>query len=240
MGLLLPALGATRQAGQQSVCASNLRQLVLGNTAYADDHEEHFVPAAEDIFERGGGLKRWHGTRADPRGAFKASRGPLARYLGAGTGVRQCPALPKEQIAVGFEAGNGGYGYNRHYLGGRADLFGFTPRAARTTAATYDIMMPSQTVMFCDTAFLQGRRPRYELIEYSFCEPPMPVGLSAFGRLSPSIHFRHLEATANVGWADGHVDPQPMTFTDPPDNPVRLRFGLGWFGPQNNAWFDLN
>ena len=93
--------------------------------------------------------------------------------------------------------------------------------------------------MFTDAAFLRGRSPSYELIEYSFAEPPAPIGAGFGVRPSPSIHFRHEKTTANAAWVDGHVSAQVMSFTDPPGSAVRLRFGLGWFGPDGNAWFDL-
>lgn len=38
MGLLLPSLGAARRMAQQSGCQSNLRQMALGLTAFATDH----------------------------------------------------------------------------------------------------------------------------------------------------------------------------------------------------------
>jgi len=39
VGILLPALGAARDAARRTVCASNLRQLAIAATAYASDNE---------------------------------------------------------------------------------------------------------------------------------------------------------------------------------------------------------
>ncbi len=39
LGLLLPSLGAAREAGRTTVCASNLRQLSLASVAYAGDYK---------------------------------------------------------------------------------------------------------------------------------------------------------------------------------------------------------
>lgn len=45
VGLLLPALGAAREAGRRSTCLSNLRQLAIAGSAYsADTRKELFIP----------------------------------------------------------------------------------------------------------------------------------------------------------------------------------------------------
>ncbi|MFA5393988.1 MAG: type II secretion system protein [Candidatus Ratteibacteria bacterium] len=43
-GLLLPALSKAREAGRTAVCISNLRQLVLAATMYADDNDGYYMP----------------------------------------------------------------------------------------------------------------------------------------------------------------------------------------------------
>ena len=98
--------------------------------------------------------------------------------------------------------------------------------------------------MFADTAMakLDNRTPYY--LEYSFAEPPYFVFAGevreSWGFSSPSIHFRHGQ-TANVGWADGHVDRQAMISYD--KNNVygvnSSRMSLGWFGVLENTYFDL-
>ncbi len=107
---------------------------------------------------------------------------------------------------------------------------------------------------------------RFSLIEYSFAEPPFTV---YSGRpvtefyMSPSIHFRHGMGTAlvargssltesrgpspesryraNIGWADGHIDPRQMAQFDR-ENAYGVHstgVKLGWFEPINNTPFDL-
>jgi prepilin-type processing-associated H-X9-DG protein len=94
--------------------------------------------------------------------------------------------------------------------------------------------------MFADTAMSNDGRT---LIEYSFAEPPFTVSkgraVTSF-YMSPSIHFRH-KARANVGWADGHIEPHRMAEFD--DKNVygadSAEMNLGWFEPIDNTPFDL-
>ncbi len=44
IGLLLPALGKARESGRQAVCLSNMRQLMIGFHAYANDYK--VIPGA--------------------------------------------------------------------------------------------------------------------------------------------------------------------------------------------------
>ncbi len=101
--------------------------------------------------------------------------------------------------------------------------------------------------MFTDAAYLQQTSSGRAMIEYSFCEPPYwdmpgPAGMSY--RPNPTIHFRHL-GTVSVGWSDGHVSWEPMTFSGDYQThsgasagEAKQR-GLGWFGPESNELFDL-
>lgn len=247
LGLLLPALGSARETGRGAVCLSNLRQLVLANSSYAQDNAGFYVPAAENIFTDN--LKRWHGTRntpgtgTDPDNTFDPTRGPLANYIGRTGDVRHCPTF-EDQIdhdAPGFELGTGGYGYNNAYIGGRNDLFGTHPKSANHTAHADEVQQPTGTIMFTDAAFFKTVAGRNLLIEYSFAETPWVQQFPnqpPTQRHAPSIHFRH-KNNAHTAWADGHVTGETMDFTNPQFEVFYRRLGFGWFGPQSNELFDL-
>jgi len=252
MALLLPALGSARESGRSAVCLSNLRQLALANSAYAEDFSGFYVPASEDIFVGLGGTKRWHGERNAPGNAanpadntFDPACGPLADYMGTTGEVRFCPTfdgmIDHGAAAVSFEAGTGGYGYNRAYIGGRNDLYGSSPAAAMHTARTDDPDTPVETVMFTDAAFFNFNGGRAQLIEYSFSETPFTQqfpGPPSTLRPAPSIHFRHHKNTHAV-WADAHASSETMGFTNPQFEDFYRDLGLGWFGPESNELFDL-
>ncbi len=247
LGLLLPALGAARESGRGAVCLSNLMQLTLANSVYAEDNKSYYVPAAFDIYEAN--LMRWHGRREQAysgsieQRTFDPQQGPLADYIGAQGRVRFCPTFDDliDHDAPRFEAGAGGYGYNNAYLGGRNDLFGTNPKSAKHTARTEDVADPTATVMFADAAFYKTVSGRTLLIDYSFAETPwvqqfpqLPPTL----RHAPSIHFRH-RGLADVAWADGHVAGQTMDFTHPDFEDFYRQLGFGWFGDDSNNLFDL-
>ena len=66
MALIVPALSASREAARSTICSSNVRQLHLANTLYANENDQAYVLAAEDLTVGFGGTKRWHGTRNSP------------------------------------------------------------------------------------------------------------------------------------------------------------------------------
>ena len=234
--LLLPAISAGKEAARSARCKSNLRQLFLANVMYADDWD-CYVPAAEDIWTTN--LKRWHGTRKDTSSSFDAVKGPLTRYLGSSR-VRECPTFRNYRTSAAanaFEASCGGYGYNIRGVGSRVYFLGICDEAYRIGMGAGAIKNPSDTVMFCDTAFPQPYgNPQY-VIEYSFAEAPKFVsGVPPVesGNAKPSIHFRH-NGKANVIWCDGHVSDHELTAAGGPQS---AKFDIGWFGPVNNTPFD--
>jgi len=245
MGLLLPALGAARGQARGVVCRSQLRQLLLANIGYAQEHDSHLVPAASDMWDNAG-LRRWHGTRVHRDVAFDPNGSPLAAYLQEGD-VKDCPTLQRF-LASGswhsnFERGGGGYGYNLTYLGSRIwdrTFAGRFQQAYRHTTSLLEVKQPSGTLMFADTAMSQDS---VNLIEYSFAEPPHAVlGGQVYDavRMSPSIHFRH-RGHASVGWVDGHVDARQAVLQGDRNayGASSTTMGLGWFAPLNNTPFDL-
>jgi len=246
MAVLVPALASARSCAKRLMCKSNIRQLVLANVAYAGENDGFFVPAAADMWDRGG-LRRWHGVRESLDAPFEPAGGPLAGYLADGK-VKNCPEdvdfYQAGSWAGSFEKGCGGYGYNMVYIGSRTWQAGAGPGDYRDayarTARCTEVRKPDETLMFADTAIsTDGRR----YIEYSFAEPPFMVlaGKVVPGMyMSPSIHFRH-GGRANVGWVSGRLDSRRMA-------PLERTsvygvdsggLGLGWFDPVDNTAFDL-
>ena len=243
--MLLPALGAAREAARSAVCKSNLRQLFFANELYAENSGGYYVPAAADITSGFGGHWRWHGWRPaasvspDPYlNTFQPAKGPLAPYIGGDGAVKRCPSIDgliDANAANAFEAGCGGYGYNARGVGSGDYLYGQgDPRSSVSGVPRKMLTQPGRTVMFTDAAFRQTG----VLIEYSFAEsryfaawsePETDRSMVA----TPSIHFRHAGA-ANVVWCDGHVTEERLTLEYAA---AWTALGLGWFGPDDNSLF---
>lgn len=265
IGVLAPSLGGARDAARSTLCASNLRQLVLASDTYAGDHRDRYAPGAADFAAN---LERWHGSRARVGDSFTcaAGRGALTPYLtdepGVSIAIRTCPAFVPTQLAlaaagVGFERSAGGYGYNNAFVGtdrraagpggpGGAPLW--VVNSDRIGAARSMFNDPGGTVAFADSALADGNTVT-GIIEYSFVEPPYWPDLIPAARPDPSIHFRHSRASgpptpaarASVAWVDGHVRPERWSFSAASGvfagDP--RDFGIGWFGRvDDNDAFD--
>jgi prepilin-type processing-associated H-X9-DG protein/prepilin-type N-terminal cleavage/methylation domain-containing protein len=251
MAVTMPAMSTARSRARAIVCRSNLRQLVLANTEYSNDHDGYYVPAADDLWNmigpQQGGYNRWHGKRTGPDEPFDPMKGPLIKYLADGK-IKECPAraeFTKNQPGeINFEQGCGGYGYNMTYIGSKLCRSSMPmKRKYAETALQTEIKKPGATLMFADTAFCQDYNGNQYLIEYSFAEPPYivingKIQNEAFA--SPSIHFRHYNS-ANVGWADGHVEAKSMAKPVLGDNYTAemVKMNIGWFEPVDNTPFDL-
>ncbi len=251
MAVTMPAMNSARSRARAIVCKSNLRQLVLANLEYSNDYDGACVPGAEDFWNTlaagEGGYSRWHGQRTGPDQPFNPKKGPLFKYLAAGK-IKECPtrvefinAPPGE---INFESGCGGYGYNLLYIGSKLTRKAITVKQKYAETATLvSIKKPAETLMFADTAFYKDGE---YLIEYSFAEPPyfvingMPDPYGEYGYPTPSIHFRHY-GSANVGWADGHVEARPMANMEgqPGYDATSAKMNIGWFAPADNTPFDL-
>ena len=105
IGILLPALGAAREAGRSLICSQNLRQIAVTAHVYANDEDEH-------LWDIEGWAKKNETTR--PPGADK---GTVFEYLdGRGSDIFECPTnkrqgLPGEpsEARVFFDPSLGAY-----------------------------------------------------------------------------------------------------------------------------------
>jgi hypothetical protein len=206
VGLLLPALGAARGAARGAVCASNLRQMLMGWSMYAGDWDDAAMPLAYTDRELTGGGDRvyWWGSDGSASGRVDHAAGFLSPYLDASlheNSVYECPAQPWGSYRPQGTARTitSTYGYNGYYLSpaatpGHAAWIGHRPWR-RVSGVT----RPTDLFVFADT-LIAGDPPRNNAL----LDPPMLFSGGGWtANAFPTTCFRH--PAAMTGRADGGV-----------------------------------
>ncbi len=119
MAIFLPVARRAREHGQRAVCLSNLRQLTLAWTAYANEHDGRLVCGSAFYHERAKyRIDGWLGDAfADPGNRSEVlkrpDKGPLWPYLGGQIDAYRCPAGWRDHPATYaiVAAANGFQGY---------------------------------------------------------------------------------------------------------------------------------
>ena len=151
-GILLPSLGAARDAARDVRCKSNQRQFGLALTLFANDHRDH-LPGVYTWWEEEAWKRDWlsgeHSPRRDPRPGRNNWRtvweesphnGTLFSYVSEVYEIYRCPSVPgptesqmREEgvqgrkstthLSNGYES-NGSYDYTMigGFSGARIDL----------------------------------------------------------------------------------------------------------------------
>lgn len=109
IGILLPALGKARDAGRSAVCLSNLRQMGVAATAYANDHGERLWPRDSlrlmDLTT--------NSELVDPDTGRRVP-GRMYEYVDNVDSIAECPANRRRAAGEGSTGGN--------MFGGKTDL----------------------------------------------------------------------------------------------------------------------
>jgi prepilin-type N-terminal cleavage/methylation domain-containing protein len=90
IGMLMPSLRKARMASQQTVCASNLRQVGQALLMYVQDNQQRLPLVVEPLWRPDGSINL-AADPSDPETAPRSFTNVMRRYLGGG-GVLLCPA----------------------------------------------------------------------------------------------------------------------------------------------------
>ncbi len=206
IGILLPALSAARERARGIQCLSNNRQILIGWTAYAADHQEKVMPAGHFAVS-----ELWVG-KWDATNNILPDTSYLDPYLGTQE-IYACSSFadPNPYWITPFN----GYGYNRKLFGVINN--GGTPYIGLTMD---QIRKPTATVVFAETAVIAGgTAPQWLQWIYG------PT--TSYPPYAASFHARHRESGA-VAWADGHVSARsPAYYANDSDDEIRRKL---WFG----------
>jgi prepilin-type processing-associated H-X9-DG protein/prepilin-type N-terminal cleavage/methylation domain-containing protein len=208
MALLLPAMAGVLATADQTVCASNLRQIGLAMSLYLKNNNNWFFPLCSD--ERPDG--RWWYYGVEPNGSpargegnrlLDRSRARLAPYLEEPEKVGVCPQFPfSGPYKAKYIGDPWTYGINRclstHPLPGKGNVNG-------NGNDSYGSIRPgdaSRTPVFADSAQVTT------LLAPASAANPM---IEEFPYIEPGkkyVQFRH-HGKANVLFADWHVEALP-------------------------------
>jgi prepilin-type processing-associated H-X9-DG protein/prepilin-type N-terminal cleavage/methylation domain-containing protein len=201
MGFLLPILAKAQIAARNTLCKSNLRQMVWAFSAYAADQHGIMTPNSASLPP--GDTQYWFGLTD---GSFPLedrpldpTRGLLSSYFGNGMATAlQCPSFPYDDpnFVSEFAVHAANYGLNI-FLSPN----GYLNKTCKITSVAHS----AKTVVFADgvqqDGFPQGsfHEPFYLGIDMT------PQGLPELSPYGGFVHWRH-QHKANVAYLDGHVD----------------------------------
>ena len=233
VGLLLPAVQRVRAAAERAKAQNTIKQLGLAAQNYASANGSRLPPVRtlED------GNVRWWFALCQPDGTeIDFTRGHLMPFIENNQAIFRGPAKAPGKVALSYDAGTGGFGYNYGYL---APLTPTPPLGLAGPPPANEVWTPirlevvgstSQTIMFLTAAGSTTTSPLPPhgpgLIEIAGAEPP--------SRRYPSAHFRLSGRIANVVFVDGHVESR----TDPTRNPSTDPAGVRQARDDENL-FDL-
>ena len=153
-GMLLPALAKARLKGHQTLCVSNLKQLQLCWTLYADDHGDKIVPNDPNV---GPGSRSWilgymQDNNVDSTNKTLIEKGTLFPY-NSSAAIYRCPADPGRSTIGGKKFTRvRSYAMNGYMNGVDVGLVFFSQRGFKVNTKTVEVTAPppSQAFVFLD------------------------------------------------------------------------------------------
>ena len=236
IGILLPALGAAREAARGVKCLSNVRQIGLTTTIYSGDYDNYFIntqsPWASTEFSTLPGAHFWPGLI-------------IKEGILTDTEALACPSFDNSideflDVDVDNETGtnnlldgpNAARLRNIHY-GINYLNFGTTFRQnfSVTTTPNIDVILnPSDKIAFGDSAIASTWDDAEPSGHYIIRDgEPSTVGIP---------HPRHNGASVNIAWVDGHASGVSIPGADPVDiNTIPAVFAELTYGTDDpNKW----
>ena len=214
ISILLPSLNRARASAQSVACLSNMRQLALGLSAYALGEDSQYPDA-----KMGPMSESWIVTLGE------------AGYLEHVENVYGCPSDPAD-LPLGFNAGERptSYGINAYFTANHPPYGGLK---------FSQIEDPTRVIVLAE---LEATRAPRDHIMPMFWGIPAPVHASmmasmvrsggetdAAGNPASVDGDRHLNATANYVFADGHAANHPFEETwNEPAGAMRT----DWYDPK--------
>ena len=132
IGILLPALGSARESAQQVICLSNMRQLGLANSLYAQEYKGHSMPVDTfqtnrgDLGDRGLPNRINWAYLYDTSGSRRKGTGLLMDYVDSANEILECPKNGRRDPHGVAQDPDNDDGTSRYFYGGAELNFDYT------------------------------------------------------------------------------------------------------------------
>lgn len=209
-GLVLPALGRSKDAAHYTKCANNLRQLGIANAMYVEDFQFyplHFNRSSSDV-----NYRHW---------SEKISSYSSARWLDS---LYQCPGVRRTNVMARFVGGDwivpfGSYDMNVVGTGGPPSpqgpgLFQTVAGMERTPVPESSVVSPANLILFGDAMLYDGVVNGYGHFNHYYYH-----FFAHAGRRAEAAERRRHAALVNATFCDGHVErgKQDVLYSKSPD-----------------------
>jgi prepilin-type N-terminal cleavage/methylation domain-containing protein len=197
--ILFPVFARARERAQQSACLSNMRQIGIALTSYAQDNDERYPP------------QRFTGTPL----IWKDALIPHLRTVD----IWACPTNPFKWAQSGGKAGDettdanrpGFARYPRSYAYNGHIFFGGLSGNANSGISLGSIRQPSNTIMIVES-------------RYHFSDLPAYGGIHSWAPAQSPAHFGGSSPSANLGGFQTHGGAVTnWLFVDTSARAIRLR-----------------
>jgi prepilin-type N-terminal cleavage/methylation domain-containing protein/prepilin-type processing-associated H-X9-DG protein len=213
--ILFPVFARARENARRSSCASNLKQVGLGLTQYAQDYDEH-LPMRR-VFP--GGAPATTGSAYSSSDNNKANiddwswRSQIQPYVKS-TQVMVCPSNP-DNTKDTYDAGiKRSYAGNWNYGGGTDNATQksfFNDYVAGNGVALSEIAFPTQLIAVCE--FWNSPYVAFNIDKNNQAYNDTGTGGRSFGAGYSDFLFAGHLGTSNYLFADGHVKAMRPTQT---------------------------